>query len=110
MRHYLNLSRLRIFATKSNPQLMRVDVHMKNGMEKPMTQSARRTAATPNLVARAVHATICAGALALVGANALAANPNADQATPMYNRVPVLPPSAAQLAQLTPPHPRRTAP
>jgi hypothetical protein len=75
---------------------------MKNGMEKPMTQSARRTAATPNLlVARAVRATICAGALALVGANALAANPNADQATRIYNRIAGVPPSAAQLGQMT---------
>jgi hypothetical protein len=74
---------------------------MKNGMEKPMMQSARRTAVTPNLVARAVRATICAGALVLVGANALAANPNADQATRIYNRIAGVPPSAAQLAQMT---------
>ena len=66
-----------------------------------MTQSARRTAATPNLVARAVRATICAGALALAGANALAAGPNADQATRIYNRIAGIPPTAAQLAQLT---------
>jgi hypothetical protein len=75
---------------------------MKNGMEKPMTQSARDTAATPNLVARAVRATLCAGALALVAANALAAGaPNADQATRMYNRIAGVPPTAAQLAQMT---------
>jgi hypothetical protein len=74
---------------------------MKNGMEKPMTQSARRTSATPSLVARAVRASICAGALALAGANALAAGPNADQATRMYNRIAGVPPSAAQLAQMT---------
>jgi hypothetical protein len=74
---------------------------MKNGMEKPMTQSARGTAATPNLVARAVRATFCAGALALVAANALAAGPTADQATRMYNRIAGVPPTAAQLAQMT---------
>jgi hypothetical protein len=74
---------------------------MKNGMEKPMTQSARRAAATPNLVARAVRASLCAGALALVGASALAAGPNADQATRIYNRIAGIPPSAAQLAQMT---------
>jgi hypothetical protein len=74
---------------------------MKNGMEKPMTQSARRTSATPSLVARAVRASICAGALALAGANALAAGPNADQATRIYNRIAGIPPSAAQLAQMT---------
>jgi hypothetical protein len=74
---------------------------MKNGMEKPMMQSALGTAATPNLVARAVRATLCAGALALLGTHALAANPNADQATRIYNRVAGVPPSAAQLAQMT---------
>ena len=73
---------------------------MENGMEKPMTQSARRAAATPN-IARAVRAALCAGAFALVGANALAAGPNADQATRIYNRIAGIPPSAAQLAQMT---------
>ena len=66
-----------------------------------MMQSALGTAATPNLVARAVRATLCAGALALLGTHALAANPNADQATRIYNRVAGVPPSAAQLAQMT---------
>jgi len=66
-----------------------------------MMQSARRTTATPNLVALAVRATVCAGALALLGTNALAANPNADQATRIYNRIAGVPPSAAQLAQMT---------
>jgi hypothetical protein len=72
---------------------------MENGMEKPMTQRARATA-TPN-IARAVRAALCAGAFALVGANALAAGPNADQATRMYNRIAGIPPSTAQLAQMT---------
>jgi hypothetical protein len=76
-------------------------VHMKNGMEKPMMQIARRRTATPNLVAIAVRATVCAGALALLSTNALAAGPNADQATRMYNRIAGVPPTAAQLAQLT---------
>jgi hypothetical protein len=74
---------------------------MKNGMEKPMTQTARRTSATPNLVALAVRATVCAGALVLLATNALAANPNTDQATRMYNRIAGIPPTAAQLAQMT---------
>jgi hypothetical protein len=74
---------------------------MKNGMEKPMTQKARRTTATPNRVALAIRATMCAGALALLGTNALAANPNADQATRIYNRIAGVPPTAAQLAQMT---------
>jgi hypothetical protein len=73
---------------------------MKNGMEKPMMQSARRTSATPNVVALAVRATVCAGALALLGTNALAANPNADQATRIYNRIAGIPPTAAQLTQM----------
>jgi hypothetical protein len=74
---------------------------MKNGMEKPMTQIARRRTATPNLVAIAVRATVCAGALVLLGTNALAANPNADQATRIYNRIAGVPPTAQQLTQMT---------
>jgi hypothetical protein len=74
---------------------------MKNGMEKPMTQKARRTTATQNRVALAIRTTMCAGALALLGTNALAANPNADQATRIYNRVAGVPPTAAQLQQMT---------
>src|ERR1700689_2694447 len=100
MRHYWGQVGCVYSQPKSNPQLTRVDVHMKNGMEKSMTQSARRTAATPNLVARAVRVTICAGALALVAANAQAGSfppPNADQATRIYNRIAGVPPSAAQL-------------
>ena len=65
-----------------------------------MTQTARRKSATSHLVARAVRATVCAGALALVGASALAAGPNADQATRIYNRIAGIPPTAAQLASL----------
>jgi hypothetical protein len=49
---------------------------------------------------RAVRAILCAGALALAGANAFAANPNADQATRIYNRIAGIPPSAAVLAQM----------
>jgi len=74
---------------------------MKNGMEKPMTQIARRGTAPPSLVAAAVRATVCAGALALLGTNALAAGPNADQATRIYNRIAGVPPTADQLAQMT---------
>ncbi|HEY0799900.1 MAG TPA: hypothetical protein VGD54_03590 [Steroidobacteraceae bacterium] len=65
-----------------------------------MTQIARRTPAMPNLVALAVRATVCAGSLALLGANALAAGPSADQATRIYNRIAGIPPTAAQLAQM----------
>jgi hypothetical protein len=73
---------------------------MKNGMEKPMTQNARRKTAMPHLVALAVRATISAGVLALAGASAQAAGPNADQATRIYNRIAGIPPSAAQLASM----------
>jgi hypothetical protein len=77
---------------------------MKYGMEKPMTQKARRIKAKPNRVALAIRATMCAGALAVLGANAQAQTfptPNADQATRIYNRIAGVPPTAAQLAQMT---------
>jgi hypothetical protein len=74
---------------------------MNNGMEKPMRQIARRAAAAPQLVTLAVRATLCAGALTLFGASAFAAGPNADQATRIYNRIAGIPPTAAQLTQMT---------
>jgi len=74
---------------------------MKNGMGKPMTQIARRGTAAPRLSALALRATVCAGALALLGGNAFAANPpNADQATRMYNRIAGVPPSSTVLANM----------
>jgi hypothetical protein len=74
---------------------------MKNGMEKPMRQIARGTAAMPRLVTQAARASVCAGALALFGATAaFAQSPNADQATRMYNRIAGIPPSAAELASM----------
>ncbi|MGA2191020.1 MAG: hypothetical protein ABSH33_21080 [Steroidobacteraceae bacterium] len=48
----------------------------------------------------AVRAILCAAALGLLGANAFAVNPDADQATRMYNRIAGIPPSAAVLAQM----------
>jgi hypothetical protein len=74
---------------------------MKNGMEKPMTQIARRPSATTQLVALAVRASVCAGALALFSGQTLAQAPNADQATRMYNRIAGIPPTPAQLSQMT---------
>jgi hypothetical protein len=71
---------------------------MKYGMVKPMTQLAG-SPAKPCMVNRALRATVCVGALVLLGANALA-NPNADQATRMYNRIAGVPPSAATLANM----------
>src|SRR5271165_6788554 len=72
---------------------------MKHGTEKPMTKPIGR-AAMPRLVRATLKATACAGALALVGAQAFAQAPNADQATRMYNRIAGIPPTAAQLASM----------
>jgi hypothetical protein len=77
-----------------------VDVNMKKRMDKPMRQIVGR-AALPRLVTIALRATACAGALALLSsANAFAANPNADQATRIYNRIAGVPPSPAVLSQM----------
>ncbi len=58
--------------------------------------------ATPHLVTRAVRAATCAGAVALLaGAMRLPPAPNADQATRIYNRIAGMPPTAAQLSQMT---------
>ena len=57
---------------------------MKNGMESNVT----------------MRSVLCAGALALLGAHAFAQNPNASQATRIYNRIAGVPPSAAVLAQM----------
>ena len=66
-----------------------------------MRQIARRAAATPHLVTLAVRAAACAGAVVLLGGQALAQAPNADQATRIYNRIAGVPPTAAQLGQMT---------
>src|ERR1700723_1177713 len=65
---------------------MQVDAHMKNGMNEPMRQLARGTAAGL--------------ALALLGTGAFAANPSANQAARMYNRIAGVPPSATVLASM----------
>jgi hypothetical protein len=72
---------------------------MKHGMVKPMTQLVG-SSAMPRFVTLALRAAVCAGAIALLGANALAVNPNADQATRIYNRIAGVPPSAAVLQQM----------
>ena len=59
---------------------------MKNGMNEPMRQLARGTAA--------------ALGLALLGTAAFAANPDANQAARMYNRIAGVPPSASVLASM----------
>jgi hypothetical protein len=67
---------------------------MENGMAKP--EKGRECAARPWMRASAV-----AGTLLLLSATALAGAPNADQATRMYNRIAGVPPTPAQLAQMT---------
>ena len=57
---------------------------MKNGMDRPMRRIARSAAA-----------------LTLIGTAAFAANPNANPAARMYNRIAGVPPSAAVLANMT---------
>ena len=66
-----------------------------------MRQIASCAATTPGLVALAVRATVCAGALALLAGNALAGSPNANQATRMYNRIAGVPPTATELNLMT---------
>ena len=65
-----------------------------------MRQIARCAATTPRPVTLAVRATLCAAALALLAGTALAAGPNANQATRIYNRIAGVPPTAAELAQM----------
>jgi hypothetical protein len=65
-----------------------------------MRQIASCAATPPRLVTLAVRATVCAGAMALLSGNALAAGPNANQATRIYNRVAGITPTAAELTQM----------
>jgi hypothetical protein len=67
---------------------------MKNGMAKPEWNGRHD-------VRRCVCACAAAGALALIGATAFAGPTSADQATRMYSRIAGIPPTAAQLAQMT---------
>ena len=62
---------------------------MKNGMNEPMRQLARGTAAALGL------------GLAMLGTAAFAANPDANQAARMYNRIAGVPPSAGVLNSMT---------
>jgi hypothetical protein len=65
-----------------------------------MRQIASCAATTPRLATLAVRAALCAGALALFAGPALAAAPNANQATRIYNRIAGVPPNATELAQM----------
>jgi hypothetical protein len=77
-----------------------VDVNMKNGMNEPIDPTARQVRATRRDLARLVKRAACAGAFALVGAQAIAASPSADQATRIYSRIAGIPPSATALANM----------
>jgi len=74
---------------------------MKNGMQTPIRQIAMCATAVRRVATPALRAAVCAGAVGLLGANAFAVNPNANQATRIYNRIAgVPPPSATILAQM----------
>jgi hypothetical protein len=77
-----------------------VDVNMKNGMETNGFKQLREEAA-PRLVAAAIRAALCVGALALLGTTAQAQAPTATQATRMYNRIAGVPPTPAELQAMT---------
>jgi hypothetical protein len=79
-----------------------VDVNMKNGMDQPMRQIVGDAATEPRRMTSGVRAGALAAALALalVGTAAFAANPNANQAARIYNRIAGVPPSATVLASM----------
>ena len=58
------------------------------------------SSAMPRLVTLALRTAACAGAIVLLGANASAAGPTADQATRIYNRIAGVPPSATVLQNM----------
>jgi hypothetical protein len=66
-----------------------------------MRRIVRGAAAAPCPVTSGVRATALAAALTLLGTAAFAANPNANQAARMYNRIAGVPPSATVLANMT---------
>jgi len=80
---------------------------MNNGMAKPKMNGthAMRGTNVPRRCRRGTHIAAVAGALALLGASAFAANPDAnpdaDQATRIYNRIAGVPPPSATLSKMT---------
>src|SRR5450759_3147994 len=58
------------------------------------------SSAMPRLVTLALRTAACAGAIVLLGANASAAGPTADQETRIYNRIAGVPPSATVLQNM----------
>ena len=77
---------------------MPVDVHMKNGMAKPEMDGARRAESAPRSATHLLRGIVCATALTLVGANALAMTK--DQAKRIYDRIAGVPATDAQLNQM----------
>ena len=72
---------------------------MKYGIDSRKKQTANGAATARRLAPRALGAIACC-VLALASVNASAGNPDADQATRIYNRIAGVPPSATVLAQM----------
>jgi hypothetical protein len=73
---------------------------MKNGNDKPMKPDGSGTSGVSRAISRLLGRAACVGACVLFGANALATNPNPDQATRIYNRIAGVPPSPAVLSSM----------
>ncbi len=72
---------------------------MKNGIVNREKLASSGRVASRRLARRALRAVAC-GAFALASVSALAANPTADQATRIYNRIAGVPPSTTVLSQM----------
>ena len=73
---------------------------MKYGMETTNGFKCLRTENAQRPLAAAVCTAVCAGALVLLGVNAMAQAPNASQATRMYSRIAGVPPTAGELQSM----------
>ncbi|MEA3196309.1 MAG: hypothetical protein QOF32_361 [Gammaproteobacteria bacterium] len=71
---------------------------MKNGMATPEMNGTRQTAAAPGAITMAVRALMCAGALTMLSANALAITK--DQAKRIYDRIAGVPASDSVLTNM----------
>ncbi len=71
---------------------------MKNGMAKPTMYGAKQAPNAPRAISTAVRALLCAGALTLISANAMATT--RDQAKRMYDRIAGVPASDAVLTNM----------
>src|SRR5450432_471394 len=101
MRHYLQRFYLRIFAPRRNHNSREWMCSMENGMAKPEIEAGRRTAPKPRAATSIISTAAALGALLLLGANAVVANPSRDQAMRIYNRIAGIPASDLLLTQMT---------